>query len=241
MKKTIGYLLIICCGFLLLSFTIGTAIIIFRFGEETTISSRDAIMALLGVLFLISLLILGFRKGLKNIRKEKPIAIIAYDKEIKLHLKGIIPYKEYRNAILGLSLKRKFAVVYLIAVTLLILINQSNSDSILPKYTIPTLIAASIAIPLALLYNIKKQYQKSRLFHEEIHYYINNESIQLKSETIDANLKWVHYHKVKESKHFFLFYQSHTAVTVIDKGMFAEEELQDFKKFIQSLAIKKEA
>ena len=64
---------------------------------------------------------------------------------------------------------------------------------------------------------------------------LTNDSIHIKGETFDTIQKWTSFYKVKETKSFFLFYPGEGVFILMDKKMFTENDLSNFKRFIYSL------
>ena len=56
---------------------------------------------------------------------------------------------------------------------------------------------------------------------------------------VDPVQKWTHFYKMKETKGFFMFYQGEGVATLLDKKMFSDKELTDFRQFILSLNLPK--
>ncbi len=246
MKKFIGWILIIFCSFMLLIFAIGLIGIIpgvmdYSFMEK--ISTKEIITSSIGYFMSLLVFIFGLRKGLNNVKKDKVIEPIIYDKELNINLSGKIEYIDYRNLILGLSFKNP---IYLISfgITLLFSMNyisygENMNDQSGFKYLTFIFIGVFLISSIFTLVKIKNLYNSNSLFHEKLNYILTNESIQIKGDSIDSTQKWTRFYQFKESKKFFLFYQGKEIATLIDKKMFSEPDLKEFQNFIQSLNIKK--
>ena len=93
--------------------------------------------------------------------------------------------------------------------------------------------------PILILRQTKKTYQTNKTFQEQLNYKLTNDSIHIKGETVDYVQKWTSFYKVKETKNFFMLYQGEGGVaTLLNKKMFSDKELTDFRQFIQSLNLK---
>jgi hypothetical protein len=106
-----------------------------------------------------------------------------------------------------------------------------------PYYLIFIFLGILLTIPILTLLEIKKLYQTNKIFQGELNYYLNNESIHIKGETVDSIQKWSHFYKIKETSNFFMLYHGKTVATLLDKKMFSDSELEKFKRFIKSINI----
>ena len=103
----------------------------------------------------------------------------------------------------------------------------------------PFLILGILLSPILTLVQTKKLYQTNRVFQEQLKYTLTNDSIHTKGKTFDSTQKWTGFYKIQETKSFFMLYQSERVATLLDKKMFSDNELNEFKQFIQSLNIQK--
>jgi len=71
-------------------------------------------------------------------------------------------------------------------------------------------------------------------------YIITNDAIQIFGESANSTQKWDNFIMIKETKKFFLLYQNKTIATFLDKGKMNDDEVVSFRKFVQSLDLKKE-
>lgn len=246
MKKLTGWILIILCSLFLVIFAICMMIIIpetFTTNPEFQISTGEILTTLLGFVFMISILIFGLRSGLKRVKNEPIIKPVNYDKELSISLTGQIQYIDYRNLILGLSFKKP---VYLVALGIMLLysfaflIDRENITNRLDSnYFRLIIIGALLLTPVFTLIKIKKLYNTNKLFQEQLSYSLTNESISIKGSTVDSIQKWAHFYQIRETKHFFMFYQGEMVATLLDKKMFSNSELEEFNTFIKSLNVKR--
>jgi hypothetical protein len=184
-------------------------------------------------------LILGLRSGIKRIRKEKIIEIIPFSEKLEIYLSGQIGFKDYRNLIFGQTYKRPFYIIFsgLLIVFLLTFLPNNSKLSNQSFYYLYIFLGIFIVSPIFTLFRIKELYKTNKIFHEQLDYYINNDFIRIKGETIDSTQKWNRFYKIKETKDFFMLYNSNLAATLIDKKMFKDNEINDFKRFIRSLRL----
>ena len=212
--------------------------------DNVQMSIKEILTSSLGFIIVVSLLVIGLRNGIKRVRKGKIIEIIDYDKDLNINLTGKIEYNDYRNLILGLSFKKP---IYLVVLGIMILfaltfldnrermMNQINSN-----YFIFIVIGVFILSPILTTIRIKKLYRINKIFQEQLNYRLNNDSIHIKGNTVDSTQKWTHFYKIKETKNFLMLYHSKLVATLLEKKMFTENELNEFKRFINSLNVKRD-
>jgi len=247
MKKTIGLLLIVFCSILLFIFGLSLIVLIpdlIMPDTESNISTSDAIYTLLGFALVIALLIFGLVTGIKKVKSVKPIEITPYNDTLNITLSGQLTYKDYRNLILRISYLKP---VYLIFLGIIILsgvsIGQSLENSkvqLSSYYFVFVAFAVVFVTPLITLIRIKKNYKSSKIFQGPLEYHLTNETIQVKGETLDSTQKWTHFYKIKDTKDFIMLYHAEMVATLLDKKMFSETELQEFRRFIKSLDVIRE-
>jgi hypothetical protein len=94
-----------------------------------------------------------------------------------------------------------------------------------------------LMIPISNYFKIKEMYKSNKVLHEQVSYSLTQNNIIIKGETFDSTLTWSHFTAIQETKQFFLLYQNPQIVTLLDKKMFQEMDLIEFKKFLLSLPI----
>jgi len=197
---------------------------------------KEVINTLVGFSVVIVLLIVGLMNGIKRIKNDK-IKIIADTCTLDINLTGRIAYKDYRNLCLELSFRKP---VYIVFVCLLILFSLSyvNTGSEFGKTYLNIIMFLFLGVlvsPILILLQVKKNYRTNRIFQEQLNYELTTDSIRMKGETVDSIQKWTGFYKVKETKSFFMLYQGEGVATLLDKKMFTDNELANFKQFIRSL------
>lgn len=244
MKKITGWILIIFCSIMLLIFAIALIAIIpgvVYKGSEVQMSIKEILTSSVGFLIVISLLIIGLGNGIKKIKKNKMVATINYDKDLNINLTGQIEYIDYRNLILGINFKRPIYLVVLGIMLLFSLTLVVNGENIMNQldsnYFIFIIIGIFLLSPFFTLIQIKRLYNTNSIFQEQLNYNLTNESLHIKGDTVDSTQKWIRFYQIRETKKFFMFYQGKMVATLIDKKMFSEHELREFKNFIKSLKI----
>jgi hypothetical protein len=243
-RKVSGWLLIIFCSILLVVFSLGLIVAIIEIASNKPLSG-NLIIAIVCVIF-IGLSIIGLRYGRKRMRKSDiPEEIIEYSGELNIHFTGKIAYKDYRNLILGLSFKNPVYLIFIIVIIPFSLISFFDGASNVFVFDFGHLLFALVVLfflfyPFLTLIGIKNTYKTNKLFQEQLTYSLDNESIRIKGDAVDTTQKWTRYYKIKETKEFFVLYQDKIVANFLDKKMLTDSELIEFRKFIQSLNVKKE-
>ena len=236
MKKFIGWLSIILCSLFLLIFILVFFQEIFKIPDYMTI--KEIISTGVSFVFVIILLIVGLMNGIKKIKKPKIRKAIDYTSTLDINLTGRISYADYRTLMLELSFKKPIYLVFicLIVVFSMSVINNESESNPIYLIIIPFLIIGFLLI--LVFVQIKKLYRTNRIFQEQMNYKLTNDSLHIKGETVNSSQKWTGFYKFKETKIFFMFYQGEGIATLLDKKMFTDDELTEFKQFIRSLNIK---
>ncbi|MDR0863503.1 MAG: YcxB family protein [Candidatus Symbiothrix sp.] len=244
MKKLSGWLWIIFCSILVLIFLIGFIILVTD-DRMNLLSVKEILNLLIVFVVVVFLSIIGIISKIKEVKEDKPIEIIEYSGELNINFTGRIAYKDYKNFILKSSLKRPLNLFF-IGIMIIIIsgfllnenpeTNQSNSIFIIPLI----LCGIFLYTPILTLTQAKKIYKINKIFQEQLNYSLNNESIRIKGDEIDTTQKWTRYYKIKETKEFFILYQDKIVANFLDKKLFTDDELIEFRKFIQSLDVIRE-
>ena len=172
-------------------------------------------------------------------KNEKTIKAIGYTDTLNINLAGQVSYTDYRNLILGLSFKRPIYLITLVCSIFFLLLSIINNERESSQIFLTMFLTLCLLLlPILTLVRIKKIYRTSIIFKEQINYKLTNDSINIKGETFEGVQKWTSFYKTKETKGFFMFYQGEGAATLLDKKMFTDDELAEFKQFFQSLNIK---
>lgn len=212
-------------------------------GSDVQLSIKEILTTSVGSIIVISLLIIGLKNGIKKIKKDKVIETINYNKDLNIDLTGQIEYIDYRNLILGLSFKKPIYIVVLGIMLLFLLTFIVNRETMMNQlhsnYFIIIFVGVFLLSPLFTLIQIKRHYNTNSIFQEKLNYNLTNDSIHIKGDTVDSTQKWTHFHQIRETKNFFMFYHGKMVATLIDKKMFSENDLREFQNFTKSLNLKR--
>jgi hypothetical protein len=247
MRKFTGWLLIVACSIFLLVFTLALILIfpgLFKSNSNVHMSISEIIGSSLGFGTVILLLVFGLISGINRVKKDKVIDVVEYTGKLNITLTGKIAYKDYRDLIFGLSFKKPVYLILLVVMILYLLTIMNNGVSKLnhpeSNYFVFIFLGFAILSPILTFIQINKSYKSNRIFQEHLEYFLNNEFIQIKGETVDSIQRWTHFFKIKETKKFIMLYQGEIVATLLDKNMFNPGDLAEFRRFILSLKMIRE-
>ena len=229
---------------MIFSFTlIFIAIEFFTKNYEIDMPVMDISSTSVGFLIVSLLLILALKFGIKQIKVNKPINRVDYNKTLNISVTGQIEYNDYRNLMLELTFKKP--IFYIAFGVLLLLLSSSIAngvkitDQMSLFYLMSVVMGIFLISPFITLLQIKKLYNANKIFHEKLEYNLTNEFIRIKGETVDSTQKWSHFNQLKETRKFYLFYHGKVEATFLYKKMFNNMDLNEFNSFIQSLHIER--
>ena len=167
---------------------------------------------------------------------------IEYSERLNLNFSGQISYKDYRNTLLELTYKKPIIRVFTIILCLVMFMFVFMFISGITNDIFLLLLFVFFAIfyPLLLVRSAKRLYKQNKLFYEKLAYHLDNEKVTITGETVNSTYNWCRLFKIKETRTFFLLYHDSIVANFLDKKMFSDEEIVEFRKFINSLDVKKE-
>ena len=158
-----------------------------------------------------------------------------YTGNLNLNFSGQISYKDYRNTALEMYFKRRWFMLALILLFIVILLMLGNTGILIVLWLVILLI-----FPFLIIRSAKKLYKQNKTLSEKLTYHLDNEKITITGETVNSTQSWSRLFAIKETKDFFLLYHDSIVANFLDKKMFSNEEIVEFRKFVKSLNIKKE-
>lgn len=243
MNKTRGWTSIILS--ILGSITLWTVFIVmpFIYKEKMSVGELPYWKLIIVLLLFQTYLILIFAGGLKNIKKEQAAEVNPYTDKLDIHVSGQLAYKRYRKLMLTLMFKKTGSLKIILVFTGLIIVNWDTNFSaggmnILAPFSVLLLVIAYMSFRM--LATFKKSFDNNKNLSTPVSYHLYNEGVHAKSASVDATLKWSLFVKSKETSDFILLYQSDKLANFLDKQWFSETDLNQFKRFLLSLDIKKE-
>jgi len=87
-------------------------------------------------------------------------------------------------------------------------------------------------------FRLKNAFYSNKKIQEEIFYTFTDEKVQTKGETFDGDFTWNTVHRVKETKDWFLIYQSKTTMNMIPKKYFSPSEIIELRNIIEKNNVK---
>lgn len=244
MEKIKGWILILFCSFILLIFALTFVIItpgLFRHDTNFSMSPIEIFSSLTGLIIVVSLCIYGLKRGLKKISNKNNINLIPFNGTLELKLNGIIGYKEYRNLVLGLTYKKSYYVFILGILCLFFLsfIQNMSQDFSQISGSLIMVPIVFILLPSLTLIQINKSYKTNKFLNEPLEFQITNNYLQITGQSFNTLLYWNHFHKMKETEKFWLFFPENYTMILLKKEMFSPNELKLFNEFVSSLNISK--
>ncbi|MFC0427103.1 YcxB family protein [Chryseobacterium scophthalmum] len=98
--------------------------------------------------------------------------------------------------------------------------------------------AVFVFIIIRSYFRLKNAFYSNKKIQEEIIYTFTDEKVQTKGETFDGDFTWNTVHRVKETKDWFLVYQSKTTMNMIPKKYFSPSEIIELRNIIEKNNVK---
>lgn len=98
--------------------------------------------------------------------------------------------------------------------------------------------AVFVFIIIRSYFRLKNAFYSNKKIQEEIIYTFTDEKVQTKGETFDGDFTWNTVHRVKETKDWFLVYQSKTTMNMIPKKYFSQSEIIELRNIIEKNNVK---
>lgn len=98
--------------------------------------------------------------------------------------------------------------------------------------------AVFVFIIIRSYFRLKNAFYSNKKIQEEIIYTFTDEKVQTKGETFDGDFTWNTVHRVKETKDWFLIYQSKTTMNMVPKKYFSQNEIIELRNIIEKNNVK---
>ncbi len=98
--------------------------------------------------------------------------------------------------------------------------------------------AVFVFIIIRSYFRLKNAFYSNKKIQEEIVYTFTDEKVQTKGETFDGDFTWNTVHRVKETKDWFLIYQSKTTMNMVPKKYFGQSEIIELRNIIEKNNVK---
>ncbi len=87
-------------------------------------------------------------------------------------------------------------------------------------------------------FRLKSAFYSNMKIQEAIIYIFTHEKIHTKGETFEEDFTWNTVHKIKETKDWFLIYQSKFTMNMVMKKNFTEDQIAEVRKIIVNSGVK---
>lgn len=81
-------------------------------------------------------------------------------------------------------------------------------------------------------FRLKNTFNSNKKIQEEIIYTFTDEKIQTKGETFEGDFTWDTVYKIKETKEWFLIYQSKLTMNMVPKMYFSNDQISELRNMI---------
>lgn len=148
--------------------------------------------------------------------------------------------KSYTKLIFQLTYRRPFVIVLYAILLMMLFSNIYLKDNIYEYSIFPFVFSITFMIlyPIAVYFNIRKNYKSNQRIQENIIYSITSEKITNEGETFSSEMDWSKIYKVLELRNWILLYQSSQTANIISKKDFTENDLKKFREIVKSKNIK---
>lgn len=154
-------------------------------------------------------------------------------------VKTHITFKDFLN----FNIKNSFPRIIIFSLIILAIfgLNFSNAEyntkEIFKSASI-WFVAVFVFIIIRSYFRLKNAFYSNKKIQEEIIYTFTDEKVQTKGETFDGDFTWNTVHRVKETKDWFLIYQSKTTMNMVPKKYFSQNEIIELRNIIEKNNVK---
>lgn len=237
---------IVLCSLLLAIPVLGGIINVIQFFNQSELEiTLHSITVMLAILMVISAMLVYAMvlliKAKRRDRAEKNKSLPTFDGTLNIRYTGRISYADYRNLLLGITLKRPvfvffIAVMILLAIVVLSDIN-AESDHSLTLYLLLFMVLYAVLLPVFSVIRTRQYYKSNVFFQTDTEYHITNDELATVNSTADSTVKWTRFYRVTESRDFLLLYYDRIMAVFIDKRQLTLAQVVDLKQFIESKGI----
>ena len=91
-------------------------------------------------------------------------------------------------------------------------------------------------LPFIIYWQANKSYETNQRLHETITYEFNLETWKVTGESFNSEMTWVKTFKVKETKDWFLIYNTKLSANILPKKYFEAGQQTEFKHLLQQIS-----
>ena len=154
-------------------------------------------------------------------------------------VKTHITLKDFVNFNIKSSLPR--IILFSLLIILLFVLNFYNAENdrreILRSAALwfPVII---IFIMIRSYFRLKNAFYLNAKIQEEIIYIFSDEKVQTKGETFEEDFTWATVYRIKETKDWFLIYQSKFTMNMVMKKNFTKDQIAEIRQIIVNNGVK---
>lgn len=154
-------------------------------------------------------------------------------------VKTHITFKDFLN----FNIKNSFPRIIIFSLIILAIFGlnfsnaEYNTNEIFKSASI-WFAAVFVFIIIRSYFRLKNAFYSNKKIQEEIIYTFTDEKVQTKGETFDGDFTWNTVHRVKETKDWFLIYQSKTTMNMVPKKYFPQSEIIELRNIIEKNNVK---
>ena len=169
---------------------------------------------------------------------------ISSEKEV--FAKAKLSQDDYYQAHVGLFYKRPTTIMIMILAIIIVLdvwlrytYFRDTTFKLFWVIAVLSIFAATIGLPLALKYQVKKFYNKTVFWEGNLKYHIMKKGIALAGKSSGERCNWERFKKIEQTKKFFLFEIDKFHIIVLPLQVLNPDEIIWIKQLIQNNATDK--
>lgn len=154
-------------------------------------------------------------------------------------VKTHITFKDFLNFNLKNSLSR--IIIFSLIILLFFVLNFYNAENDAKEiFKSASLWFAAIIVFVIVrsYFRLRNTFYSNKKIQEEIIYTFTDEKVQTKGETFDGDFTWNTVFKVRETKDWFLIYQSKLTMNMVPKKFFSTSQIFELRKIIDHNGVK---
>ncbi len=150
-----------------------------------------------------------------------------------------LTFEEYLKLMYAVAYKnwriRFFTFIGLLIITSSVAVLFSKQVQNFPYSSLLMGLGLVFFTPVSLYFQLKKNYQANAALQQGVTYTFTKEGVELKGESFNSQLKWIHISKVVEQKEYFLLYPPSSTVMIVAKKELSDLEIKNFKQLLRGV------
>ena len=150
-----------------------------------------------------------------------------------------LTFEEYLKVMYAIAYKNwrvrffTFIGLLILTSTIVVLFNKETKD--FPYSSLIMGLGLAFSTPISLYFQLKKNYQANAALQQGVTYTFTKEGVELKGESFNSQLKWIHISKVVEQKGYFLLYQPNATVMIVAKKELSDSEINKCRTLLKGI------